>query len=56
MHQFVHDGMVLLETLFVVGWAGSLIVVLISGIEDFTTVLQKDTGGPSVAISGDHDV
>lgn len=47
--------MVLLEALFVVGWAGSIVVVLISGIEDFSTILQKDSGEPSVAISGDHD-
>lgn len=48
--------MLLLETLFLVGWAGSLIVVLISGVEDMHTILQKDKSEPSTAISGDHDM
>lgn len=56
MHAFVRGGILLLETLFLVGWAGSLVVVLISGIEDMHTIFQKDIAEPAAAISGDHDM
>jgi hypothetical protein len=48
--------MTILEALFLIGWAGSLIVVLISGIEDLHTILQKDKTNDSAAIGGDHEV
>jgi len=48
--------MLLLEGLFLLGWAGSIVVVLISGVEDLHTIFQKDTGEPSAVISGDHQV
>ncbi len=54
MHSIIHAGMEVLETLFLVGWAGSLVVVVISGIEDVITVLKKDEKEPAAAIAGDH--
>ena len=48
--------MLFLETLFFVGWVGSIVVVLISGVEDMHTILQKDTAEPATAIGGDHDM
>jgi hypothetical protein len=48
--------MVFLETLFFVGWIGSLVVVLISGVEDMETIFQKDVAEPAAAIGGDHDL
>ncbi len=56
MQPIVHAVMVFLEVLFFVGWIGSLIVVLISGVEDMETIFQKDTAGPASAIGGDHDL
>ena len=56
MASIVHAGMVFLETLFFVGAVGSLVVVVISGIEDLETIFQKDTGGPAASIGGDHDL
>jgi hypothetical protein len=56
MYSIVHAGMVLLETLFFVGWFGSMIVVIISGVEDLETIFQKDTGGPAASIGGDHEL
>lgn len=42
MHSVVHAGMIFLETLFIVGWAGAIIVVLISGVEDLKTIFTKE--------------
>jgi hypothetical protein len=56
MHSLVRGGMLFLETLFFVGWAGSIVVVLISGVEDMHTILQKDAAEPATAIAGDHDM
>lgn len=42
MHSVLHDGMVFLESLFLVGWLGSIVVVLISGVEDLKTIFTKD--------------
>lgn len=56
MHQLVHGGVLLVETLFLVGWTGSIIVVLISGVEDLHTILQKDSGEQARAISGDQSM
>ncbi len=54
MNQAVRAGMELLETFFLVGWAGSIIVVIISGIEDLVTILKNDQNEPATAIAGDH--
>jgi hypothetical protein len=56
MHSFVRVGMLFLETLFFVGWAGSIVVVVISGIEDMQTIFQKDRNEPATAISGDQEM
>ncbi len=50
-------GMRILEVLFFGGWIGAIIVVIISGIEDIHTILQKDVPGtPATAVGGDHDL
>lgn len=56
MHSLVRGGMLLLEILFFTGWAGSIIVVVISGIEDMHTILEKDVNEPATSISGDHEM
>ena len=56
MQSIVHAGMVFLETLFFAGWIGSLVVVVISGVEDLETIFQKDVAEPATAIGGDHDM
>jgi len=45
----------LLEFLFFVGAAGSLVVVLISGVEDLETIFQKDDA-PDTPVGGDHNL
>lgn len=35
-------GIRILEFLFFAGWIGSLIVILLSGIEDIETIFSKD--------------
>jgi hypothetical protein len=37
-----HAGMTLLTWLFLIGFAGSLIVILISFVEDFNELIGKD--------------
>ena len=39
-------GIRVLEFLFFAGWIGSLLVILLSGIEDFETILSKETPDP----------
>jgi len=39
-------GIRILEFLFFAGWIGSLLVILLSGVEDFETILSKDTPEP----------
>ncbi len=56
MQSIIHDGITFLEALFLIGWAGSLVVVVISGIEDLHTIFQKDKTDSSSAISGDHEM
>lgn len=56
MTTALHAGMVTLESLFLIGCVGSLVVVVISGIEDMATILTKDKGGPTTAVGGDHDL
>ena len=42
MHELVQLVMLLLVGLFVVGSIGSIVVVVISGVEDMKTILSKD--------------
>ncbi len=42
MKTVIHDAMTFLVSLFVIGWVGSIIVVVISGAEDLKTILSKD--------------
>lgn len=44
MHSVVHTFMLVLEGLFIAGWVGSIVVVLISGVEDLKTVFTRDEG------------
>lgn len=52
MPTLIHAGMLFLECLFFAGWVGALVVVVISGIEDLKTILQKDDGGHHGPIEG----
>ena len=38
----------LLEAMFVAGWAGTLIVLLLTGIEDMETILRHDQPAPGM--------
>lgn len=38
----------LLEIMFVVGWAGTAIVLLLTGIEDLETILRRDQPAPGM--------
>lgn len=38
----------LLEVLFVAGWAGTAVVLLLTGIEDLETILRRDQPAPGV--------
>ena len=38
----------LLEIMFAVGWVGTLIVLLLTGIEDLETILRRDQPAPGV--------
>lgn len=42
MDALIHTGVRVLEVLFVVGWAGSLLVLLLSGVEDIRIIFEKD--------------
>jgi hypothetical protein len=42
MNLLVTVGIRILELLFFVGWAGSLFVIILSGVEDVETVLAKN--------------
>ena len=42
MHTLIRTGILLLVGLFAVGWLGSLVVVIISGVEDMRVVFSKD--------------
>ncbi len=52
MHSVIHAGLLFLETLFVVGWVGAIIVVVISGVEDLKTVFSKDDTEHHAPIEG----
>ncbi len=41
MHTLVHSGMLFLEGIFIIGWVGAIVVVVISGVEDLKTVFSK---------------
>ncbi len=38
----------LLEGMFVAGWAGTAIVLLLTGIEDLETILRRDQPAPGM--------
>ncbi|HYX69600.1 MAG TPA: hypothetical protein VE825_10740 [Terriglobales bacterium] len=38
----------LLEGMFVAGWAGTLIVLVLTGIEDLETILRRDQPAPGM--------
>jgi len=42
MNWLVRFGIYTLEALFVVGWSGTAIVLLLTGIEDVETLVEKD--------------
>jgi len=42
MDVLIHAGVRVLEVLFVVGWAGSALVLLLSGVEDIRIIFDKD--------------
>ncbi len=42
MDLLIHTGVRVLEGLFVVGWAGSLLVLLLSSVEDIRIFFEKD--------------
>jgi hypothetical protein len=46
MEILVFTGIRVLEILFVIGWIGSLLVLLLSGIEDTRMLLEKDEPAP----------
>jgi len=46
MSFVISTGIRLLEFLFFAGWVGSLLVILLSGIEDVETVLGGDEPEP----------
>ena len=56
MQSVIHAGMVLLEAFFFTGWVGSIVVVVISGIEDLETIFKKDSSEPAPAVGGDHEL
>jgi len=42
MDFVIATGIRILEFMFFAGWIGSLLVILLSGVEDFETILSKD--------------
>ncbi len=42
VNAFVTFWIRLLEVLFVVGWAGTIVVLLLTGIEDLETILRRE--------------
>ena len=42
MERLIILGIHVLEWMFIVGWALSLLVLIITGIEDFETILRRD--------------
>lgn len=56
MQSVIHAAMVLLEALFFTGWVGSIVVVVISGVEDMETIFKKDSSEPAPAVGGDNEL
>ncbi len=44
MNPFAKAGIRILEVMFVAGWVGSALVILLAGVEDLFTVLQRGKG------------
>jgi hypothetical protein len=42
MDLLIHTGVRVLEGLFVVGWTGSLLVLLLSSVEDIRIFVEKE--------------
>lgn len=42
MELLIHFGVRVLEALFVVGWIGSALVLLLSGVEDARIIFEED--------------
>jgi hypothetical protein len=42
MEVLIHSCVRILEALFVVGWAASFLVLLLSGVEDLCVIFEKD--------------
>lgn len=47
MDFLVTAGIRIIEFLFFAGWIGSVLVIVLSGIEDFETILSKDPVEPA---------
>jgi len=47
MDFLIATGIRVLEFLFFAGWIGSLVVILLSGVEDIETIVRKDDGSSS---------
>jgi len=46
MDFLIATGIRILEFMFFAGWIGSILVILLSGIEDIETVLSKEESSP----------
>jgi hypothetical protein len=46
MEILIFTGIRVLEALFVIGWVGSLLVLLLSGIEDTRMLFEQDEPAP----------
>ncbi len=53
MNELVKIGIRVLEVLFFGGCIGSLIVVVVAGIEDFATVFESGESEDGGAVTGD---
>ena len=42
MNLLMTIGIRILEAMFVVGWFGTVIVLLLTGVEDVETLIEKD--------------
>jgi hypothetical protein len=52
MEILVFTGIRALEAMFVIGWIGSLLVLLLSGIEDARMLFEKDEAAPQAETHG----
>lgn len=44
MNPMAKAGIRILEVMFVAGWVGSALVILLAGVEDLFTVFQRGKG------------